>query len=100
MRKLTLVQTCGACPEQYNVYHEGREVGYLRLRLRYGTFRAECMGETVYIASPQGDGVFEPDERVHYLNAACVAIDQALDKIELDDQEHQQPLYELGDPPS
>lgn len=25
-------QTCGACPEQYDVFDNGRKVGYVRLR--------------------------------------------------------------------
>ena len=34
-----LVQTCGACPEQYDVYEGDEEVGYMRLR--HGHFHAE-----------------------------------------------------------
>ena len=70
-----LVQTCGACPEQYDVFLDGQEVGYLRLR--HGTFRAEyptCGGTEVYRANPEGDGVFEYHERNHYLNQAIRAI--------------------------
>jgi hypothetical protein len=73
----TLVQTCGACPEQYDVMLEGSRVGYLRLR--HGSFRADyrCGGvnATVFEARPRGDGAFEDDERNHYLNAAIEAID-------------------------
>lgn len=71
-----LVQTCGACPEQYDVFLDGQQVGYLRLR--HGTFRAEypdCGGAEVYRANPEGDGVFEYEERTHYLNQAIRAID-------------------------
>jgi len=32
MSKLTLNKTCGACPEQYDVFLEGENVGYMRLR--------------------------------------------------------------------
>lgn len=75
-----LDQTCGACPEQYDVYLDGREVGYLRLR--WGHFRAEYTAEggdeIVYEASPQGDGIFEPEERNYYLNRAVQAIDARL----------------------
>ena len=39
MYKIELVKTCGACPEQYDAYFEGYQVGYLRLR--HGTFRVD-----------------------------------------------------------
>lgn len=70
-----LVLTCGACPEQYDVFKDGEQVGYLRLR--HGYFRADypdCGGETVYTATPEGDGIFEEDERDFYLTAAIQAI--------------------------
>ena len=48
-----LKMTCGACPEQYDVFDsEGKQVGYLRLR--HGGFRADypnCGGDTVYRCS-------------------------------------------------
>lgn len=72
----TLVLTCAACPEQYDVYKNNRQVGYLRLR--HGRFRADypsCMEETVYEAYPNGDGAFEDDERHFYLTEAIKAID-------------------------
>lgn len=73
---LKLVCTCGACPEQYDVFDAtGKKVGYLRLR--HGFFRAEypdCLEETVYEAYPRGDGIFEPDEREMYLKAAVAAL--------------------------
>lgn len=80
--------TCGACPEQYDVFLQGKQVGYLRLR--HGNFTArypECGGELVYQATPDGDGVFEDDERERYLTEAIDAIAQrcgeqiALNKI-------------------
>jgi hypothetical protein len=73
---LKLVCTCGACPEQYDVFDAtGEKVGYLRLR--HGHFRAECpdvFEETVYAATPKGDGIFETAERAHYLREAVAAI--------------------------
>jgi hypothetical protein len=72
---LRLVQTCGACPEQYDVFHkDGEQIGYLRLR--HGYFRAEYTptGETVYSAQPKGDGLFETDEREFYLRSALEAL--------------------------
>lgn len=73
----------GACPEQYNVYKKDVEVGYLRLR--HGRFRAECFvnGETkvVYTACPNGDGIFDDEERIAFLTQAVEAIDFELNKI-------------------
>lgn len=73
---LRLVRTCTACPEQYDVFNEGgQQVGYLRLR--HGEFRADvpdCGGVTVYEAEPAGDGLFEADERDHFLTEAVSAI--------------------------
>lgn len=75
-----LVCTCGACPEQYDVFDEAtkRQAGYLRLR--HGFFRADlddCGGETVYESQTRGDGVFDDDERMPELTAAIAAIDAA-----------------------
>lgn len=72
-----LERTCFACPEQYDVYKGDEQVGYLRLR--HGGFRAEypnCMGETVYLAEPKGDGLFEPEERRRFLTEAVEALDK------------------------
>ena len=82
-----LKMTCGACPEQYDVFHGDEQVGYLRLR--HGTFSASVPdygGETVYEAYPQGDGIFEDDERVFYLRAAVRAIDDYWLKQALEQQ--------------
>lgn len=70
-----IVQTCGACPEQYDVFRGGHYVGYLRLR--HGRFRADFVPtdyETVYEAFPNGDGIFDHDERDQYIDAALKAI--------------------------
>lgn len=72
-----LEETCGACPEQYDVFKDGKQVAYLRLR--YGYFYAacpKCGGETVYEANPQGEGVFDYDERSHFLTEAINAVDK------------------------
>jgi len=80
---IRLVQTCGACPEQYDALDEhGRIVGYLRLR--HGYFSVEMAGEhgygpEVYSAQPIGDGVFDVDERQRYLDIAVVKIAEHLD---------------------
>ncbi len=72
---LKLVCTCGACPEQYDVFDGDKQVGYLRLR--HGWFRADvpyCGGETVHEAYTRGDGVFDDDERGAHLTEAVAAI--------------------------
>ena len=76
---LDLQMTCGACPEQYDVFKDGKIVGYYRLR--HGLFTVDypdCGAETIYEAEPKGDGIFEADERVMYLTNAMNAI---LDKL-------------------
>lgn len=65
---IILNQTCYACPEQYDAYYNGREVGYLRLR--HGNFTVEASAELVFQAYPKGDGLFDADERDEYLEEA------------------------------
>ena len=67
-----LVRTCTSHPEQYDVYFNDEEVGYLRLR--HGIFSAEYKDKTVFRAAPKGDGEFFDDERDEHLSAACKAI--------------------------
>jgi hypothetical protein len=70
-----LVLTCSACPEQYDVFLAGEQVGYLRLR--HGFFTVEypdCGGEIIYEAQPNGDGLFDSDERAFYLDEAMTAL--------------------------
>lgn len=73
--EIKLVETCGACPEQYDAFIGSKQVGYLRLRNGY--FRVDfpdCGGETIYEADPKGDGIFDSEEREFYLNEAKNAI--------------------------
>ena len=49
----TLHLTCAASPEQYDVFKDGQQIGYLRLR--HGEFIAEygaCDGPEVFSAKP------------------------------------------------
>lgn len=72
---INLQLTWEFCPEQYEAFLDGKLVGYLRLRA--GTFIVEfpsAAGETIYEASPRGQGCFEEDERDHYLRLAIDAI--------------------------
>jgi len=79
---LKLVCTCGACPEQYNVFNvDGTQVGYLRLR--HGWFYAavpDVRGKTVHESYPRGDGIFDEDERLAHLTAAIDAIKNHYEK--------------------
>lgn len=73
---ILLVQTCGACPEQYDAFLGDRQVGYLRLRhgLFYVDFPA-CDGETIYETEEVlGDGIFDESEREKFLSIAKRAI--------------------------
>ena len=70
-----LVMTCGACPEQYDVYRNDFQIGYLRLR--HGNFMAEygnCGGTPVYESETVGDGIFQDSEREKHLFAAVAAL--------------------------
>ena len=78
---ITLVQTCGACPEQYDAIRDGVTVGYFRLR--HGYFRVDAYlpeTETVYDAHPKGDGLFEKNERDYYLKKGLKKLHKALKK--------------------
>lgn len=89
-----LVRTCGACPEQYDVFDGEEKVGYLRLR--HGSFRAEypdCGGEVVYAANTEGDGMFEDDEREYHISRALEGIRLAHECIEIEPVER---LLELS----
>lgn len=71
-----LIQTCGACPEQYDLKDEnGDNIAYFRLR--HGSFRVEvpdCNGKEVYYANPEGDGCFGSEERPRYMSEAISAV--------------------------
>ncbi len=67
-----------ACPEQYDVTHNGDMSGYLRLR--HGGFAAhypDYGGHLVYWSEPSGDGMFEDEERLRHLTAAVTALHSA-----------------------
>ena len=72
---IELIQTCSACPEQYDAFLNNKKVGYLRLR--HGYFRVDyptCGEEIIYDAQPMGSGSFESSERDFYLEEAKKAI--------------------------
>ena len=73
--------TCGACPEQYDVFLKDEEVGYVRLRC--GVLRGDCGNLTVYRKSMTdgSDGMFISEEsRMQHLNEIASAILKMLPK--------------------
>ena len=79
---IKLVQTCMACPEQYDAVLNDEIVGYLRLR--WGVFTVQMYdpdGPVVYSADLSDGliGVFTAGERQQYLDAAVKAIGEYLD---------------------
>lgn len=83
--KIELIKTCEGYPEQYEAFDENKnQVGYLRLR--HGYFRVDfpdCGGETIYSASPKGDGIFDEEEREFYLEMAKKAIELKINLAKL-----------------
>ena len=86
---IRLVQTCFACPEQYDAFDgNGKRVGYIRLR--GGRFRVQCPdigGEDVFehiFAHDWYKGMFEDEqERKAFLGTACRRIEAwALQNVE------------------
>ncbi len=72
-QKYTLVETSPSAPEQYEVYIDDKEIGFLRLR--HGTFRAEYRSKTVYEKKdPAQDDHFFDIARERYLTEAIFAI--------------------------
>lgn len=77
--KIKLVLTCGACPEQYDAFCGEEKVGYLRLRHGHFTVHYQGVaGERIYTACPNGDGIFEKEERDYYLRFAVDAIQRRM----------------------
>ncbi len=72
--KIELVQTCCACPEQYDAFIDNERIGYLRLRWGYFYVQYTPTSEVIYEADTIGDGMFEDDERDRYLMAARLAL--------------------------
>ena len=72
---VVFVETCWACPEQYDAFIGGQKVGYLRLR--HGAFTVsapDCGGEVIHTAAPKGDGRFDDHERDRHLSGAASAL--------------------------
>ena len=86
LNEIRLEQTCTACPEQYDVFYRGRQVGYIRLRWGYLSVRyPDHAGEEIYsyIFPDTWKGSFDSErERTFFLNKAKRAILQRLLKGE------------------
>ena len=72
---LELRLTGNACPEQYKVFKDGKQVAYYRLR--DGEFKVhypDYLGENIYTPYVLGDGIFNDDERIIILYKAMQII--------------------------
>ena len=75
--KINLVKTCDACPEQYDAYINGLQVGYIRCR--WGEITVKCpdaQGETVYHSITDGYGKLLDTERDTQLEMCIKAIER------------------------
>jgi hypothetical protein len=80
--RIKLVQTCSACPEQYDGYFQGKKIGYFRLRwghfcVEYVSPNDSTQGIVVYDVNIINDmaGCFENEnQRRYHLNRACQAL--------------------------
>lgn len=82
-----------AMPEQYDLFREGRQIGYLRLR--HGQFKAvypdHRSAQIVYSANTRGQGSFQDDaERAEELQKAVVAL------LEADGVANPAPIFEIA----
>lgn len=68
---LEIKMTSCACPEQYDIFKDGKQVAYYRLR--HGEFTVDypnVSGEEIMSECPNGDGIFDDNERLNYLSKA------------------------------
>lgn len=79
---IKLVQTCVACPEQYDAYKDGKKVGFLYMRNGEFTVNYPNLGgQLIYSACPAGSGCFKDVEREMYLKNACLAIERHMQRV-------------------
>lgn len=72
---LELKMTCPACPEQYEIFNDGNQIAYYRLR--HGAFTVnfpDHMGKTILEIDVVGDGIFDESERLVCLTRAMRSI--------------------------
>lgn len=77
----TLIKTCKAFPEQYDVFYKGEQVGYIRLRHGYMSVEyPDVDGKLVYEKEFRFEkGEFDSTiERYSYLIKAVLAIKKEL----------------------
>ena len=75
MTELMIEQTCDICPEQYDVYHDDEQVGYIRIR--HGAMTVKCPdvgGKVVLCEMTDGDGGLTFKERPERMFRALNAI--------------------------
>ena len=77
IRKL-LFKGGGMCPEQYNVFLDGKEVAYVRLRHGYLSVQVPFGTVVAVWEDTMGDGCFDDIERMPFLNRCAEKINEAL----------------------
>ena len=82
-KRITLDQTCFACPEQYDAYLDGEKVGYLRLRHGYFSVSTSPAIDGIFLwgTCTIGDGIFDESERPKMLKKARKKIAAHLDSL-------------------
>lgn len=68
-----LEKTCGACPEQYNVFYGEEYVGFLHLRNGLYSI-CDPNDNVITVMYPNGDGIFESEERDKYIQLGLLNI--------------------------
>lgn len=73
----------GACPEQYEVFQNDKNIAYYRLR--HGVFTVDFITETsddeIMVDYPNGDGIFNPNERCKYLSKAMRKVLEQIESV-------------------
>jgi len=75
MNKLRFEMTCGACPEQYDVFKGDDKVGYMRLRWGHFTFANNTAYDIIFVCGSTEDsgwgGTFESEEQRQEVFKLC-----------------------------
>jgi biotin synthase-related radical SAM superfamily protein len=67
IKKETIIQTCGACPSQWDAKTTDGDKVYIRVR--HGYFRLEVNDVNIFDGEPDDvDGVMSTDEMIDYVN--------------------------------
>ena len=85
--KCKLINTCFACPEQYDLINIDTDeiVAYYRLRHSYFFVSVpDVSGEIIYHARTEGDGLFLNEaERFYHFSNALKALSEHYGKIQI-----------------